>query len=1005
MAGSPAEDRVEPYHPHPKKMKKHLFAGAFALSAVPPQPAFAAAPPPSTIEEPTATSPKILEAFEVTGSLIKRTDIEGPSPVHVVSQEEIERTGMSNLTDVMRELPEAAMVSINESQAAGAFVRGASAIDLRGLGANNTLILVDGRRQAPNGIGVGGTVFVDPNRFPTVMTARIEVLKDGASAVYGADAIAGVVNIITRKNYSGAEVSARYGNYFKTDGGEQSYSFLAGTGKGPAHVTVALASTSRHANAAVDQPFSASANQTERWRAYDAVKYARLLSPTNRAFDFRSSGSPYATVGVPTLAQLTANGLTAAAIINPLTNAPSTFLPGTGGVPQGTIGRSSTSNPSSASVPFVAGPARPTAAQFVPAVFRTDQEGNLFDTQPYAWLVPERRARSISTNFTYEIGQFAQFYASVSYARSESESQFYPLPISTVSDNDLLVPASNYYNPFGIPVTFTFRTAETGPSITKVVDHSLGYVAGLKGTWRGRFDWDLGYSSTKNDRKDTQLNGMSESRLRAALAKSTPDAFNIFGGPTFKQDPATLESIKVKTYAAGDATTSLFDFHVSTSELFALPWGKVGGSVAVEHRAEEFNTNNDPLSSTFNDIIFRVRFAEPTSAHRTVDSAAAELRVPLVREGRFRFAHTVEISGAARFETFSDGYDSGVNPSVGLRFRPLRALLLRATYGKNFRVPTLSQLYAGYTDNVLTGVADLRRPSALTRDPNDASTASYRIHSGGNPLLVPETGRNKTLGVLFEAPWKRLRGLSLEYTHGVIEQHNVITSVGTLFIRQNELTSTGNLVVRDPGSETYTNTTTAPIPILSGADGATTLVQPGQTVTVPGRVQYINTSAINLASQVVRYHDLTLGYTLRTTGHGLFRLSSNWTYYGYFGKHVFAADPFITRVGRDLPRYRGQSSLSWQRGQWGANTGMNYTHRHRDLIRDGWEVGRYYTFSAGLNYACRKDSLLGDTRISVGVDNLFGRQPPLDYTSSGYDPALVGRPGGRFGFVSVRKSY
>ena len=144
---------------------------------------------PKTDSASTSTAPATLEKFEVTGSLIKRTDIEGPSPVRFITREDIELSGMDNLTDIIRDIPEATSFGINEGGTITA-VRGATAIDLRFLGPNNTLILVDGRRQAPNGISSGGTVFVDLNRIPVSLVERVELLKDGASAIYGSDATA-----------------------------------------------------------------------------------------------------------------------------------------------------------------------------------------------------------------------------------------------------------------------------------------------------------------------------------------------------------------------------------------------------------------------------------------------------------------------------------------------------------------------------------------------------------------------------------------------------------------------------------------------------------------------------------------------------------------------------------------------------------------------------------------------------------------------------------------------
>ncbi len=981
-------------NPHPSSLRPVLGLVLLPLIAAVPAGAQSTAP----------ASPTQLEKFEVTGSLIKQAEMEGPSPLRLITREEIALSGMDNLTDIMRDMPEATNLGINEGGTTTS-VRGASAIDLRFLGPNNTLVLVDGRRVAPNGISSGGTVFVDLNRIPVSIIERVEVLKDGASAVYGSDATAGVINIITRKDHVGLEVTARYGNYFNTDGGEQSYSLFAGTRAKGLRVNVNASYTARHANAATDQPFSANADQTERWRAYDAVKYASALRPTataTSAFDGRSGTGPYATIGIPTASQLANNGLTAAAIRNPLTGATATFLPGTGGVAAGTLGSSG----NYASVPRGNNPARPGAEQFVPRAYPAGEFSNSYNFQPFVWNVPERQTRNISVGLGYDLPWNINFEAAVLAGRIQSETRLAPSPASTAGDNDILVPASNYYNPFGIPVAFTYRPLEVGPRIARITSESQGYRAGLRGLVLGRFDWDLGWSYTKNSSIDYTYNAISESKLRAALAKSTPDALNIFGGPTFKNDPATINSIKTVTSASGNADTTLVDGRVTTTELLSLPWGRVGAAAGLQHRVEHFNSTNDPQSTYLNDIIGQVRLADPTKAGRTVDAASLELRLPLVKQGRYRFLYSVELGGAARFERFSDGYDSGIKPGARLAFRPTRSLLLRGSYSETFRSPTLPQLYGGVRESLVSSLPDLRRPQALTGDPVDASTYQRLVRTAGNRNLKPEDGITKQTGFVFDVPGRWLRGLSLEFTHGVIEQRNLITSgLGTTFIRQNELTSTGDLVVRDPQSETYRNDTTAGIAILAGAGGVTRLVQPGESVTVPGRIRFITDSAVNLAQQMVRYYDYGIRYRLRTSGFGSYSFSSNWTYMGFYSARRFQNDPVVSSVGRSLPRYRGQSSLFWQHRSWAASLSSTYIHRYRDLTRDGWEVKRYHTFGSSLSYGWDKRSKLGDLRLTLGLDNMFDRQPPLDNSNVGYNQGLVGRPGGRFAYLSARRSF
>ncbi len=163
------------------------------------------------------------------------------------------------------------------------------------------------------------------------------------------------------------------------------------------------------------------------------------------------------------------------------------------------------------------------------------------------------------------------------------------------------------------------------------------------------------------------------------------------------------------------------------------------------------------------------------------------------------------------------------------------------------------------SEGLVSGLPDIRRPQALTGDPVDASTYQRLLKTSGNWNLKPETGVTTRVSLVYDVPWKKLSGLSIDFAHGMIVPRNLITSgLGMTYIRQNELTSTGYLVVRDPQSETYTHTTTANINVISGAGGVTIPVLPGQTVTVPGRIRAITDSAVNLAQQMVRYDDYGL---------------------------------------------------------------------------------------------------------------------------------------------------
>ena len=176
------------------------------------------------------STPQKVEKVEITGSLIKRVDAESASPIQIITRTEIEQSGATTIAEVLRRLPATNAGTFNENGVAS-FSPGASSASLRGLGGAATLVLINGRRISPFGFASGGqTTFVDLNGIPTSVVERIEVLLDGASAIYGSEAIAGVINIITRKDYKGVEISARAGVSSQSDAASKAVTLTAGTG-------------------------------------------------------------------------------------------------------------------------------------------------------------------------------------------------------------------------------------------------------------------------------------------------------------------------------------------------------------------------------------------------------------------------------------------------------------------------------------------------------------------------------------------------------------------------------------------------------------------------------------------------------------------------------------------------------------------------------------------------------------------------------------------------------
>ncbi|MEI6106202.1 MAG: TonB-dependent receptor [Opitutae bacterium] len=953
-----------------------------------------------------------LEKFEVTGSRIKTVDAEGPSPVKIITRVEIENSGRTNLTDLLRDLPEAGFTGINEGGTTAA-VRGSTALSLRDLGANNTLIIVNGRRVTTTANASGGTTFVDLNRFPIAMVERVEVLKDGASAVYGADATAGVVNIILRKDFNGAEFGYSYGNSTKTDVGERSFSFFGGASSGKANLTVGVTNFQRGALRGPDTTFGNNADLSARYAAKGADYTANVAAG---AFDLRSGTGPQSRVSVTGVAAgqvqgvngVNIPGLAAGTVIN--------RLPGTGGVvPSGTgalLGTLSSATPSFSNAPItVTGGAfnSGAASTYVPQILTPQSNpANLYNFQDFVWLTPAVERTGMYTTFRYDLARNIELYAEASYQRNKSHIELAPSPISTAGDNNILVPKTNYYNPFGVDLNFNFRPIDLGPRKADITNNNYSLLFGLKGTLLDRFDWDMAYSYGYDEVVDLTSNAISESRLRAQLALNTPLAFNIFGGASYKNPAAVLDAVRVQTQKAGNSDLNLWDGKIS-GDLFEIPTGTVGGALYTELRKETFNVANDALSTTLDDIIGQVRLASATRSKRTVKSGAGELRVPLVKPASIPFVYKLDFSVAARYENFSDGYNSGIKPYYGLRYQPIKDLLFRGSYSETFRAPTLPQLYGGETQSLPNALPDLRRPQLLTGDPFDGASTQRLVRVGGNPFLTPETAKVYQYGFVYDLPFKVVKGLSIGGSFFHIDQTNIIATPSLSFIRNNEVGGgTGNLIFRDAANETYTNTTTSSIDVLTGPNGAKTAIAPGQSTTVPGRIQSILNAVLNLAHQKVEGYDFEINYKKRSATLGQFSVRNTLTYTKFYGYSSTPGAALDNQVGRDgYPRIKYQGAVDWALKEYTAGAAFNYTARYGDINYNGYVVDAYYTVGAYFGYEIPAgiNKWLDKTRLTVGVDNLLDRQPPLYYNAVGYDQSQIGRPVGRFFYAALKKTF
>ena len=759
-----------------------------------------------------------LAAVEVTGSLIKRAEAETAVPVKVIARSDIESSGHASFGEYLQQLPEAGYSSNHENApVVGSAYRGMSVLNLRGFDPANTLVLVDGRRPVSSGIGWNGTMFTDLNRFHTGLVERVEILQD-CGTIYGSGGAAGVVNILLRQDEAGGEVTARYGNAADTDAAEKSLSVLVGTRQGRTGLTVGASYSARSALRAADTAFANNADLTDRYAAKGAAYAARAAAGT---FDLRNLPGPQARVW---LAPGQVNGVGGVNVPGLAPGQAITRLPGT------TVSPANAS--ANAVTPSFIAPAllgtggqfdAAAAATFVPQnLTRHTAPSNLYNQNEAFWLTSRYERWGIDLSLRHTLSPHATAYACLGY---QHNGNYIESPAEAV--DSVWVPRTNYWNPFGVDVLVSWRPVELGPRTSTVVDETQTALLGARGTLAGRWQWDTACSYGYDRNTETLRNYTSRAGWEVAIARSAPDAVNVFGGAGYRNPAAVMAPLRAYWDVQGKARAVAWDARAS-GDLVALPMGLCRGGLLVEARREEFG-DYPMMVDTFATLLSPpLDFSAPGS-DRSIGSVAAELQAPLIKRDTTAWLYASELSVAARSDHYSDGFDSGVNPYYGLRVQLARWLTLRTSLARTFRAPTLPQIHGGTSDQ--TGYwADLRRPFALTGDPFDTTITPRVYRFERNPDLQPCESQVWQYGFVLDLPGRALKGLTLGFTYSELEETGTIVHGSSQFpfILSNEVGGgTADFFVREPGTETYVNRTNAPVAVLSGPDGATTAVAPG----------------------------------------------------------------------------------------------------------------------------------------------------------------------------------
>jgi outer membrane receptor protein involved in Fe transport len=630
------------------------------------------------------------------------------------------------------------------TQAGNSFAPGTASVSLRGLGVNTTLVLLNGRRVANYGFAQNiNESFVDLNSIPVSAIQRIEILKDGASAIYGSDAIAGVINVILRKDFTGGEISTSAGSTIRNDARELRGALTMGFGD----------------------------LGTNRFNIVGTLDYYQRSAIGGDARDF-SANVDNRTQGPGGLDQRSPTGN------------PGYFFGGAGNVPTA----------------FSNCP----AGLVVPGASLGVGSGTVcaYDFSSANKLVPPSERLGFLGSATFEFSPAAQLFAEFMFNRNETERFAAATPAAFG-----LATAHPDRPGFGTatPSTFTsvaYRFLEAGDRLNTLTSESTRVLLGLRGTV-GTFDYEAGALLAKSNTTDVGRNYIIQERATEAFAGTLPG----FAGQFYRViNPALnpagmLDAIKIDPRRSGTSEMKQFDFKFS-GQLFNLPGGPAGVALGVEHREESVRDLADPRVALTTPAAQRVTVAgsggTSVEGDRDLQSAFVEFSLPLMKG--------LESQIALRTDRYSD-FGTTTNPKFGLSLRPARNVLIRAGYAEGFRAPSLAELFLGESTSFpnVTDTArctayraglpagDARIAAACGTAAGTGVSAQVRSIFLGNKELDPETSKSWSLGLVLEP----FADFTVSIDGYLIEHNNRILSPTAGFILQNAALFPGS-VVRNP---------------------------------------------------------------------------------------------------------------------------------------------------------------------------------------------------------------
>ena len=990
--------------------------------------------------EPEATQ---VDEIVVVGSQIRGAKVTAALPVTVVGEEQILATAASSGDELIRSIPQMGDVTFNASYLPNSSnsARGdTGSVNLRGLGIGNTLVLLNGRRVVGHPTSQANEHLVpvltyNTNAIPVTGLKRLEVLRDGAAAIYGADAVAGVINTVLRDDLNGLTVSAQYGGAEGTGMRETNFSAYGGRDflDGRANLSAFLNYDQRTELSTTDQDYTASLDKRP--------LFAGTGFEGNTSLNSRSSLTPWGLFR-PTGGTVRLPG--ASANLTAFSTQPSTFA-GCG----------------------------PALGAGLCLKSGTGIDARLYSDSSAQGLtvMPEVERLNLFVTGKYKLNDSVEAFGELGYYHAETTA--WQAPISTLSSIVLTIPKTNYYNPFGattlpggaanpnrLPgitapaggvdlLLSGYRFDDLGPIEVNVTNKQYRALGGLRGEFAG-WDWESALLYSEASAEDISDN-VSTTALQKQLALSTPDAYNPFNGgdlnnPAFgdgtPSSKAALDAIRQKMRRYTETTLALWDFKVSRPDLFALPAGDLGMAAGVEARRETqlddrdaridgTITFTDASGAVYGDLI-NSSMNPDTEGDRTVYSAYAELAVPIVSpEMNIPFVHNLEAQIAGRYEHYSDFGDIA-KPKIAVAWDLAEGLRLRGSWAQGFRAPNLEQINASIVtrSNSSTDWAyceALRVTGAITGLDKCVGATGGTINSvrirrnvaeqrAGNPNLKPEESETLSFGTVIQPDFTpaELGDFTITIDWWNVKQEGMVG----VFRGQNALTL--DYLLRKQGSFN-------PNVVRAAASAEDAAVFTAAGMAPAGEILYVKDLYDNLQPQEVQGIDLGVMWSLRGTRFGDFSANLNVShllkYYlepspavqalmaakaegkidsviGFSG----SAGDLIRAGGRPEWKWSGSATWRYQNITVSAYTAYIGSVEQDTLTNSAgevWTVDSQITGNLYGEYEWDSGRLAG-TAVRVGVRNLTDEAPPL--ALDGY-LGTVHQPYGRYWYASIRKSF